>query len=143
MAKILVVEDRTYYARIVEEMLQQRGHQTRWTDASEVAFRYLKEGHPDGVAFDLLVLDVNEIREHPDGPARSPEGIYLLERIRQDEQFVDLPVVGTTIFLDESVQRKWQEIFAEAGGDRFFRHEIDEEEFLATIDELLQSGRNR
>ena len=136
MANILIVEDEKNRSDPFENLLKANRHRVYWTDASSVALGFLKLGTPDGGTIDLLVLDLWVILRFPDGPSLEEEGFHLLSAIREDQSLATLPVIGWTFFLDDQ-DHQLEATFQEGGGNAFFRHPIDHDEFLRTVAELL------
>ena len=135
--KILVVEDRPVFQRILEEGLTDGGYKTCWTDATKEARRIIEEN--DVI---LMTLDVSEIREIPDGPLLEEQGIALLRELRKDPRYTKelLPVIGTTIRLPED-SPSWEETFMAAGGNAFFEYPLDVDLLVAKVRELLDSPK--
>jgi len=139
LAKLLLVEDEIYIFKIEEQILKKASHNVVWTDASEKAWEYLENGYPDGEQYNLAIIDIVYIRKVPHGPTFKDEGLKLTRRIRHDDRFKHLPILGTTLFLPEDDNESWKEKFIKNGGDEFLEQYIDPEEFVQIIDKLLHN----
>lgn len=149
---VLVVEDEETRRIPVEKHLQDAGYDTRWTDSTSLAWKYLERGAcasavygPDivwesvpGDGYKLVVLDVDELRELPRGPVLRGEGIKFLRKLRGDPRFSKkkLPVIGVTHLLPPD-SASWKETFMRAGGNCFFECPLDLSELVRSANRLL------
>ena len=152
MAKtILIVENDEINQIMVESALKTAGYDTRWTDATNLAWECLQRNayasdvggsqvmwKPlDTGAYALVVLDVDEIRAEPYGPLLREEGLRLLRRIRADPRFTKerLPVIGTTSFLPPNAP-SWRTEFLRSGGNAFFEWPFSGDDLVAKVQDL-------
>jgi len=132
---ILIVEDDQVYRYLVERILRQVGYLTFWTDATNVAWNYVQSGRVD-----LVVLDVDEVREIPEGPLKRGQGIQFLRQLRESESKAEnpLPVVATTSKLPLNME-SWRDLCLQQGANVFFEHEFDLDDFVKSVERLLSN----
>lgn len=89
--KILLLEDNTNLAEIIQEILEEKGHQVVWFEDGEKALEHLLEG------FDCFVLDIHV--PHIDG-------LELLGEIRAREPKTPAIIISANIEL-ETIQKAY------------------------------------
>lgn len=148
---VLVVEDESLLSMIVAKVLGDAGYDTRWTDASTMAWEYLDKSvcassigtdiiwEPVGRGgYGLVVLDVDRIRREPYELTQQGEGLRLIKRLRNDRRFsaASLPVIGITHHLPPYAT-SWEDDFLRAGGNVFFEWPIDLQEMVNAVSRLI------
>lgn len=115
--KILLVDDDDSIRWVVNELLQDLGHQVEQTHSAELALERL-----NSQSFDLLISDVR---------MSGQSGIQLLNQCQQS--FPDLPVIIMTAHsdLDSAVQAYQQ------GAFEYLPKPFDLDEVIATVDRAL------
>lgn len=87
MAKILVVDDNTVSQRLLSFILQQGNHAVVTAINGVQAMEQLNEAGVDLVLTDLMMPKM--------------DGLTLLEHLRADERYKDLPVIALTASVKE------------------------------------------
>jgi CheY-like chemotaxis protein len=135
MAKkiILIVEDNPVVRYLEERILRQEGYDTRWTDATSVAWDYIHQGWVS-----LLVLDADVLRQHPNGDLKREEGLRFLKELRKSPKGSRsaLPIVTTTGEIPPNTP-SWEDACLGAEANAFFEHEFDLDEFVLIVKQLL------
>ena len=119
MAKILVAEDETDIAQLVEFVLGMAGHEVTVVGSGARALRALDRG-----AFELLVTD-----------DRMPElsGGEVIARVRADQRLHRLPIIAVS----GNARRPPPGVEGAAAADAYLCKPFDIEELVATIADLL------
>src|SRR3982751_3112884 len=78
MAELLIVDDDAMAAGALAKLLQAKGHQTNCATTAGEALLYLRRSRPDLVLLDLYMPQAG--------------GLDLLEALRSEMQFADIPV---------------------------------------------------
>jgi DNA-binding response OmpR family regulator len=81
MASVLVVEDEREVLEMLLDVIREDGHEAVGVDRTSHALDLLDRLHPD-----LIILDVVM-------PAREPDGIEFLFRLRRKPNAADIPVM--------------------------------------------------
>jgi CheY-like chemotaxis protein len=96
MQKILVVDDTTDSRVVLGRLLRLGGYQTFLADSGPSALTAIKAARPDLVVLDLMMPDMN--------------GIEVLENLRKDPSYIDLPVILYTAIGQGELIEKAQQI---------------------------------
>lgn len=119
MPHILIADDDELIAEIASQVLIDAGHACGWVTNADDVWTLLRRRRPD-----LLLLD-------HDMPGTS--GITLLRKLRQSEQFYDLPVVMFTAMRGE--QDESQAIYA--GAQDYIRKPFDPKRLTGRVERVL------
>ena len=125
MAHILIADDDELVAELASQVLIDAGHACGWVTSGEAAWNLLQQRRPD-----ILLLD-------QDMPGIS--GTSLLRRLRQSEQFYDLPVIMFTAM--SGAQDETQAIYA--GAQDFVRKPFDPRRLISRIQRVLSRLEDR
>lgn len=119
MSTILVVDDYPVVQRLLRHTLEREGHGVFVASDGYQALDFLGEN-----AVDLIIMDV----AMPD-----MDGLELLQRVRADEGFQDVPI----IMLTASGQDEDRVVAREAGADEFLSKPASSRELIETVNRLL------
>lgn len=119
MATILVVDDYPVVQRLLRYTLEREGHAILVASDGYQALELLAEN-----TFDLIIMDV----AMPD-----MDGLELLQRVRSDKTFQDLPIV----MLTASGQDEDRVEARASGADAFLSKPASSRELLETVNGLL------
>ncbi|BDI60865.1 response regulator [Qipengyuania nanhaisediminis] len=119
MAHILIADDDELIAELASQVLIDAGHACGWVTSGEDAWALLKTRRPD-----VLLLD-------QDMPGMS--GVTLLRRLRQSEEFYDLPVIMFTAM--SGTEDESQAIYA--GAQDFVRKPFDPRGLTGRVQRVL------
>jgi two-component system phosphate regulon response regulator PhoB len=124
--RILVVDDDPSLQKLVEVLLQRAGMDSiQALNASEAA-RFLRDGPlPDLVILDLMLPDIS--------------GIDFLRQMREKKIFDDLPVLILSALADPDQIREG----LSNGADRYITKPYLANNLIATVQDLLRTGRKR
>jgi two-component system, cell cycle response regulator DivK len=123
MATILIVEDNEKNMKLVRDILRHHGHATIEASTGNDGVRLARERAPDLVLMDIQLPDI--------------DGIEALRQLRTERALDAVPVVAVTA----SVMPDDQQKIAASGFDAFITKPINLKQFLATVQQLLASGR--
>ena len=82
MAEVLVVDDALMYRELLEMALARLGHTVRLADNGDAALREIGRQLPDVLLLDMCMPGLS--------------GVGVLQRLRAERRFVDLPVIMLT-----------------------------------------------
>ena len=99
MPAVLIVDDNPDLAGLARHVLEREGYVCHLAADAESAWKTLVAELPD-----LMVLDVG---------LPGADGLSLLERVRSDARFYDLPVVVVTGSTDDAILRRVRSLGAE------------------------------
>lgn len=125
MAFILIADDDELVAELATQVLIDAGHACGWVTSGEDAWALLQRKRPD-----VLLLD-------QDMPGIS--GVSLLRRLRQSENFYDLPVIMFTAMSGE--QDESQAIYA--GAQDYIRKPFDPKGLTGRVQRVLAKRSER
>lgn len=125
MAHILIADDDELVAELASQVLIDSGHACGWVTSGEAAWDLLQKRRPD-----ILLLD-------QDMPGIS--GVSLLRRLRQSENFYDLPVIMFTAM--RGAEDESQAIYA--GAQDFVRKPFDPRGLTSRIQRVLSRLQDR
>ena len=125
MAHILIADDDELVAELASQVLIDSGHACGWVTSGEAAWDLLRARRPD-----ILLLDQNM-------PGIS--GMSLLRRLRQSEEFYDLPVIMFTAM--SGAEDESQAIYA--GAQDFVRKPFDPRGLTSRIQRVLSRLQHR
>jgi two-component system alkaline phosphatase synthesis response regulator PhoP len=123
--RILVVDDEIYIVHILEFSLTMEGYSILTASDGEEALRVIDSEHPDLVVLDIMMPKL--------------DGYEVCRRLRQDEQFCDLPV----ILLSAKGRPIDREAGLEAGADDYITKPFSPRKLLEKIRELLERKEMR
>lgn len=121
MKKILVVEKHRLAGRLLAFLLNKQGYTTETAFSQADAIQCLATD-----SIDLVIIDMKVSKE---------EAIDLLQEIRQDIRYQDLPVVILTVGVDDGSHRMAQA----SGADRILKQPVPISQLRRAINDLLQS----
>jgi two-component system, OmpR family, alkaline phosphatase synthesis response regulator PhoP len=117
--RILVVDDEIYIVHILEFTLTMEGYEVLTAADGEEALCKIEEGRPDLVVVDIMMPKL--------------DGYEVCRRIRQDEEFRDLPV----IFLSAKGRPIDRQMGLEVGADDYIVKPFSPRRLVEKIRELL------
>lgn len=120
MVSILVVDDHSVSQRILSHTLKKAGYETTIAGNGLEALECM-----DGQLFDLIICDIN---------MPEMDGITLLQQLRNDQQYDDLPIV----MLTASGQDDDRDTAEAAGANAFLTKPTSSGDLLRLVDNLLQ-----
>lgn len=136
MAHILLVEDETNLAILLESSLKDEGHTVVLTDSGSDAFTYFGNQVFDLVITDLIVFQHGGISDR--------SGTMLISRIRHQqatEQAAGGAKVAPILAISGTINRIGQEhmlaMATQVGADQVLAKPFEVEEFLAAVTGLL------
>lgn len=121
--KILIVDDQAVMLRLVTYALEREGFVTITAQTAADALAILKSEQPDLLILDLMLPDA--------------DGIELCRRIRQELNYVSLPV----IILSGRVEIEDKIEALEAGADEYVTKPVDPKEMVARVKSLLRRNQ--
>lgn len=80
--KIVLAEDESQIAKLVEFKLKKEGYQVTWKKNGEEALKAIKEEKPDLILLDVMMPVM--------------DGYEVLRQVKEDEQLRDIPVIMLT-----------------------------------------------
>ena len=116
---VLIVEDNEKNRRLLRDVLQANGYDTVESETAEEGLELARQSQPGLVLMDIQLPGI--------------DGIEARERLRDDPQTLDIPVVAVTA----SAMQHDQDRIEQAGFDAFHYKPIRIKEILATVEELL------
>ncbi|HEX7036871.1 MAG TPA: Hpt domain-containing protein [Pseudomonadales bacterium] len=116
---VMVVDDSVTVRKVTSRLLERQGMDVVVAKDGVEAVSLLQERRPD-----VMLLDIEMPRM---------DGFEVLRQVRHDERLRDLPVV----MISSRTGAKHQDRAAELGVNRFLGKPFQENELLATIDELV------
>lgn len=123
MARILVIEDDLLLAHFYENVFTLEGDEVELADGGEEGIRKAKEGKPDVILLDLVMPDMT--------------GLSALERLKADQETLQIPVVVLTNVFDKEYAKKAKEL----GAVRYIvKSEYEPEEIYRMVGEVLQES---
>ena len=117
--RILVVDDEIYIVHILEFSLTMEGYSILTASNGEEALRVIDSERPDLVVLDIMMPKL--------------DGYEVCRRLRQDEQFQELPV----ILLSAKGRPIDREAGLQAGADDYITKPFSPRKLLEKIRELL------
>lgn len=118
--RILVVDDEIYIVHILEFSLTMEGYTVLTASDGEEALRVIEQERPDLVVLDIMMPKL--------------DGYEVCKRLREDEQFRDLPV----ILLSAKGRPVDRDAGLEAGADDYITKPFSPRRLLEKIRELLE-----
>ena len=116
--KILFVEDTPFFQRIVKEFLESAGFVVELAENGKKGYEFLQQEY-----FDAVVTDIQM-------PVM--DGIEFAKKIRNDENFAKIPVIGLTSMTGERNKK----IGIESGFDSY-QYKLDKDLLLSALDKFL------
>jgi len=123
--RILVVDDEIYIVHILEFSLTMEGYSILTASDGEEALRVIDSERPDLVVLDIMMPKL--------------DGYEVCRRLRQDEQFQELPV----ILLSAKGRPVDREAGLQAGADDYITKPFSPRKLLEKIRELLERKEMR
>jgi DNA-binding response OmpR family regulator len=122
MARIIIADDDEITGEVARDALIAAGHGAGLVTDGAEALKVIKARRPD-----LVVLDCNM-------PGLS--GVLLVQELRKDPAFADLPVM----MLTGRQGARDEELARFAGANDYMKKPFDPEELAFRVDELLAKG---
>ena len=123
--RILVVDDEIYIVHILEFSLTMEGYSILTASDGEEALRVIESERPDLIVLDIMMPKL--------------DGYEVCRRLRQDEQFQELPV----ILLSAKGRPIDREAGLQAGADDYITKPFSPRKLLEKIRELLERKEMR
>jgi two-component system alkaline phosphatase synthesis response regulator PhoP len=123
--RILVVDDEIYIVHILEFSLTMEGYSILTASDGEEALQMIDSERPDLVVLDIMMPKL--------------DGYEVCRRLRQDEQFADLPV----ILLSAKGRPVDREAGLQAGANDYITKPFSPRKLLEKISELLEAKEMR
>ena len=118
--RILVVDDEIYIVHILEFSLTMEGYSVLTASDGEEALKLIDSERPDLIVLDIMMPKI--------------DGYEVCRRLRQDEQFTDLPV----ILLSAKGRPIDREAGLQAGANDYITKPFSPRKLLGKISELLE-----
>ena len=118
MIKVIIVDDDHIFRMLLKEMLTAKGYEVVEAVNGKDGFEKIKSEKPALAIFDVSMPEMN--------------GIELLNKVREDEEFFDLPVLMLTV--RDSIEDQIKGF--EYGADDYLAKPFDQEILLAKIKAL-------
>lgn len=116
---VLLVEDEPDVMRIIAFHLSNAGYRVVQALGAEDAYRKLQKFRIDAIVTDLAMLRVS--------------GVSLIDCVRRDPDYENLPIIAVTAFTWDSLGRS----AAEVGCDAFVSKPVDRVLLLKTIGDVI------
>jgi two-component system alkaline phosphatase synthesis response regulator PhoP len=123
--RILVVDDEIYIVHILEFSLTMEGYTVLTASDGEEALKLIEQERPDLVVLDIMMPKL--------------DGYEVCRRLRQDDQFGNLPV----ILLSAKGRPVDREAGLQAGADDYIAKPFSPRKLLEKIRELLDRSENQ
>lgn len=124
--KILVVDDSTFFAKVINNALTQDGYEVVWAQCGEAGLRLVREEKPDLVLLDVVMPDIN--------------GFEVCRILRAAESNNLMPI----IMLTSQDDHKDMLIGLDLGADDYVIKPFDNRELLCRVKNTLKRiDRNR
>ena len=117
--RVLVIDDHALNLKLLERVLELKGHEARGADCLAAAERALAEEQPA-----MIVLDLNL----PDG-----SGLDLTRRLKSQPRTAAIPIVACTAAVTPADEDRARA----AGCDAFVAKPIDLQRFAAVVSSML------
>jgi len=124
--RILLAEDSPFFQNLIKNYLTQAGFEVDVAENGKVALEKLMQ-NPE--QYSMLITDI----EMP-----VMDGFTLIAEVRKNPQFVNLPILVQTSLAGEDIKKKVMELGANA-----YQVKLDREKVLTTINELLETRKQR
>ena len=124
--RILLAEDSPFFQNLIKNYLTQAGFEVDVAENGKVALEKLMQ-NPE--QYSLLITDI----EMPE-----MDGFTLIAEVRKNPQFANLPILVQTSLAGEDIKKKVMELGANA-----YQVKLDREKVLTTINELLETSKQR
>ncbi len=122
-ARVLLVEDDTHQSRKIRHVLESAGYHTRVCESPRNFDEVLAEFRPDLILMDIDLPEVN--------------GYDLAKYVRQEDQYVTLPIV----FLSSEADERARIDAVLAGGDAHLTKPVRHEVLIANVAARLERAR--
>jgi two-component system cell cycle response regulator DivK len=122
MSRVLIVEDNEKNLKLVRDILQAKGHETREAKSAEAGLELARAQPPDLILMDIQLPGMN--------------GIEALRELRADERTKKIPVIAVSA----SVMQHDRKQITDAGFDGFVEKPISLHEFLAAVNKALEQA---
>lgn len=121
--RILIVEDTVSEALFLKKTLEAEHYEITYVEKAEKALRMLEKETPDLIILDVLLPDL--------------DGFELCRRIRQNELYVNIPIIffSKVVVIDEKL------IALELGASDFISKSADIRELIFRIKNLLKAKK--
>jgi DNA-binding response OmpR family regulator len=116
--KVIIVDDDHIFRMLLREMLSTNGYQVIEAKNGKEGWEKIKSEKPDIAIFDVSMPEM--------------DGIELLNKVREDDEFFDLPIMMLTV--KDSIEDQVKGF--EHGADDYLAKPFDEEILLAKIKAL-------
>ncbi|MFH2063317.1 MAG: response regulator [bacterium] len=102
-AKVLTVDDDPFYGNLYRDILEARGYEVSHALNASDGLRLVREFRPDVVMLDVMMPEKEGLLD----------GYGLLEELRSDREYRDLPVIMVSALGEESDIRRARELGAD------------------------------
>ncbi len=120
MKKILLVEDEETLIRMYEEKFERAGFKVKVARTAEEGIEMIMGERPDLVILDIILPNKN--------------GIYFLEKIREDKSLNDLPIIVFSNYDNPEAEKAVKKLGVD---DYIIKANHDPEEIIKAIEEKL------
>jgi CheY-like chemotaxis protein len=114
MCRILIVDDIEDNVLVLQALLEAEGYVVETAESGWAALRKLKANPPDVVLLDVMMPDMT--------------GYEVTERIRENQNLAQIPIVLVTAYSDVSVDEALS-----MGANDFIRKPIDYDQLLVSV----------
>ncbi len=115
-SRVLVVEDDHEIAELIRMLLTEKGHEVSVAYTGTEALRVARESHPDLIALDLMLPDIN--------------GMEILQLLKRQPETADIPVIIVSVLLEQEKARQ-------LGAVAYVTKPLDEGKLVEAVDEVL------
>jgi PAS domain S-box-containing protein len=124
--KVLIVDDDIASRKILIKNLEYGGHHAKSASNGKEALKMARESLPDIIISDILMPEM--------------DGFKLLREVKNDEQLRKIPFV---FYSATYVDKKDKDLATDMGASHFIIKPVETDEFLKTINELIQRTREQ
>ena len=117
-AAVLIAEDNSDLRLLLHMVLESEGFEVTTAEDGDMALQALSQTHPDVLLTDLMMPKV--------------DGIELIRRVRQWEEYIDLPIVAMSAYGSDHLAKA-----AMNGATATIRKPLDVDGLVSTIYQVL------
>ena len=121
---VLIVEDNELNMKLFHDLLEAHGIDTIQTREGKLAFDMAREHKPDLIIMDIQLPEIS--------------GLEITERLKQDEELKDIPVIAVTAFAMKGDEKK----ILDGGCEDYISKPISVSRFIGAVQKHLDEGVN-
>jgi DNA-binding response OmpR family regulator len=124
MSRVLVIDDESVVATILEYAFAAMGHDTIAADGGETGIDAARTEHPDAIVLDLMMPEVS--------------GLDVLDALRHDDETSSVPILVLT-----AVTMSREHLICVANGaDRVMTKPFDPRDVAEVVDSMMSPARS-